>query len=156
MEKYYTPTIEEFHVGFEYQSLQDGRSPEMDASWSKEVIETSADLEEFLNYYNHDHIDDLRVKYLDKEDIESLGWIQEPIDSKFKSMYHLEAPIYKIINNGTFLLTTKLLTNKIIIKSPNFIRDGSGNFKDYITKAYELEIKNKSELSKLMKQLNII
>lgn len=150
--KYYTPEIEEFYSGFEYEHL------ERNGTWKK--------VDEFSNEYDYEDnphyevIKDIeknkiRVKYLDKEDIESLSWIKEEKDSKFNKIYHLETPIYKLVTNGTFLLVVKPFCNKITIKIPNFIRDGSGNFDGYITKVYEICIKNKSELKKLMIQLGI-
>jgi len=39
--KYYTPDISEFHVGFEYESLEDPRLPEKQYSWSKNIIKTT-------------------------------------------------------------------------------------------------------------------
>ena len=63
--KYYTPTIDEFHVGFEYE-------------YKGQILE-------FLKYnhpvsYNFSLIKDelelgyIKTKYLDREDIESLGF----------------------------------------------------------------------------------
>ncbi len=72
-EKYYTPEIEEFCVGLEF---------EMDDTWGgwKKLVLTDEMLKgnvmiglgsgnERVPYYHK-----TRVKYLDREDIESLGW----------------------------------------------------------------------------------
>ena len=59
--KYYTPEIEEFHVGFEYEQV-------IDAKWEKCEMHL-LDLGKVNNRLNS-----LRVKYLDREDIESLGF----------------------------------------------------------------------------------
>lgn len=64
--KYYTPTIDEFRVGFEFEWYD-----EDDKTWNKTIIKTQSEL------YNWTAFDDInkRVKYLDKNDIESLGFI---------------------------------------------------------------------------------
>ena len=61
--KYYTPSIEEFHVGFEYEI------EEPDGSYTKQEL-TVRDSLEFID----DHSSEFRVKYLDIDDIESLGF----------------------------------------------------------------------------------
>ena len=73
--KYYTPSLEEFHIGFEYEYLvmREG------SYWGGAVLEES----DFIPHDNGDFnecfpfnrkLEDFRVKYLDKEDIESLGF----------------------------------------------------------------------------------
>lgn len=134
MEKYYTPKIEEFHVGFEYEQA----SMKMAApkKWHKEIF-----------YLNDSHIDivkygsldkNTRVKYLDKEDIESLGfkhigagWFEsKELDCRVRKWKGLEVDIYK---NWSHLNVTE--QNEL--------------------KCFTGEIKNKSELKKLLKQLSI-
>lgn len=63
MNKYYTPKIEEFHVGFEYEA----KDP-----LTNEWVEFEINLEFGSLWFAS--ANDTRVKYLDKEDIESLGW----------------------------------------------------------------------------------
>lgn len=63
--KYYTPKIEEFHVGFEYEvKLNSGE-------WVKYTLTTLSELnfEDWSLKQN-----DVRVKHLDTEGLESLGW----------------------------------------------------------------------------------
>lgn len=61
-EKYYTPQIEEFRMGFEYEWKKE------DGTWEKATpIEISE-----LNY--KEQLYGLRVKYLDANDIESCGF----------------------------------------------------------------------------------
>lgn len=62
---YYTPTIEEFHIGFEYELLTDHHD-----IWDSYQIEDKHDLFDALT-------ETTRVKYLDQSDIESLGWKKE-------------------------------------------------------------------------------
>ena len=68
--KYYTPEIEEFHVGFEYEEqVEPGK-------WAWNTCHPNT----FEKLYDWDSMDMLkirtRVKYLDQEDIESLGFIK--------------------------------------------------------------------------------
>lgn len=66
-EKYYTPELEEFHVGFEYevQSIEN-------AHWGKVIC--SSGFGAFDDDINDLEEERIRVKYLDKADIESLGF----------------------------------------------------------------------------------
>lgn len=65
--KYYTPTIEEFHPGFE---LEEKLKHEKD--WSKRVV----GLENNLDWLNREvNAGFIRAKHLDREDIESLGFM---------------------------------------------------------------------------------
>lgn len=132
MNKYYTPTIEEFHVGFEYEDKLD------DHNFINQIF--GEDRDEI--YIIEEHLNDnrIRVKYLDQEDIESLGWllnenktkgILENIDWWFhKNKYQL-----RWFENNAY--------NAIFIISPNNLT------------LFDGAIKNKSELKKLMQQLGI-
>ena len=71
MEKgYYIPEIKEFHVGFEYEERYNE-----DTLFFKEIVKD--DIEEWPNYDQLSKIKwsihNIRVKYLNKEDIESLN-----------------------------------------------------------------------------------
>lgn len=117
MDKYYTPKIEEFHIGFEYEWLDD------DDKWIKETSPIEITKEGF-----DEQTYGLRVKYLDKEDIESLGFVKW-ID---RENYDLEE--YQLHKNNN-------LNISIYDDASNLIFIG--------------DIKNKSELKKLLKRLNI-
>ena len=71
--KYYTPKIEEFHVGFEYEALFTDKKKEPNLRWVK-----MNEPFQFKRLYEWLELPEpgLRVKYLDKEDIESLGFKQ--------------------------------------------------------------------------------
>jgi hypothetical protein len=77
--KYYTPSIEEFHVGFEYEWIgTDGFSLALRLKDIEEhFLSVPRMLEEKL----------LRVKYLDQEDIESFGFIE---DKEAKEEYPID------------------------------------------------------------------
>ena len=138
--KYYTPTIDEFHVGFEY---------EIDN-------EKSIYSETHMNLFNINHkikLNQIRVKYLDKEDIESLGWkVIESGKSPFtgKELYKFKINKEVGFNTGTNWYLEDGYT-------PGTIRITIENYGSWATSkdTINLFIKNKSELKKLMKQLNI-
>ena len=72
--KYYIPTIEEFHVGFEcefYNSKDKHFYFEAPDGWIKTMIGENLYLREFTNQYQLLKENLFRVKYLNKEDIES-------------------------------------------------------------------------------------
>jgi len=139
--KYYTPEIDEFHVGFEC---------EIQSSWGMQKgIYPSILREDTLTGFQLQKIGEtetlkkvisgIRVKYLDKKDIESLGF------SYYKTHPGMEQMEF---DKGEYELTY----------DPNFkgkqwLRinlEGEGD-----VTLFSGSIKNKSELKKLLKQLNI-
>lgn len=148
--KYYTPLDEEFHIGFEYEALQDERSPNNNSSWSKCDILTPEELEHvgrnlWKNY------SELRVKYLDKEDIESLGFEEYDINWFRKKIFE-EYPGYYYIVPTTFYGN-----NSYIIDTDIIIVDIEGKYERLGNRErlFSGVIKNKSELNILLKQLRI-
>jgi hypothetical protein len=131
--KYYTPEFHEFHYGFEYE----------DGFFNAHFTPKSFDFKDvegglrslFLKSLDNKQI---RVKCLDKEDIESLGW---ELDTVVKSDTFY---IHKTSNlqNGTFRLTFREKENTIEINSIEYSFYG--------------KIKNKSELKRLMIQTEIL
>lgn len=121
--KYYTPSIEEFHVGFEYERFDNS----CHKKWYTYIVEKG----DILDYSSK--LDAIRVKYLDQEDIESLGFKQE---NKNEFTTNLNGDGYRIH-----------YTDKIIISYGTYY-DSDNLFIGYI--------KNKSEFKKLLKQLNIL
>jgi len=122
--KYYTPEIEEFHIGFEYEWLDENKL------WNKATpIEISRKNFDEQTY-------GLRVKYLDKEDIESLGFefIKE---DKFSKYFKFQNFNLQTVKNGTHGIHIAQL-------------DEDGH-----SIVFKGIVKNKSEFKKLIKQLNI-
>jgi len=82
--KYYVPDITEFHVGFEYQmksTFGDGTVKTKEQYDRAEWIDQVYDLRSFpyvdrtMTGHNSQNLPSaIRVKYLDREDIESLGF----------------------------------------------------------------------------------
>lgn len=139
--KYYTPELEEFHVGFEYESLSgftDGTVKTQEdynfAKWNTVKFKCGElpYIDRVLNGKNAQNgLCGIRVKHLDKDDIEELGWNQETYDT-FST------------KNGNFALEFDPEYNTFIYRR--------NAFSDTVFKG---KIKNKSELRKLMKQANI-
>ncbi len=125
MDKYYTPTVEEFHQGFDYEiEITKWTNGGKEKEWQQLTYNIS---------YNLPYGTTCRVKYLDKEDIESLGW-----KGNGNSYLHSE---------GKFRLVIESFDNYQTI-----LIETLGGLKYY---GYLESIKNKSELKKLMKQLGI-
>jgi len=137
--KYYTPDIEEFYVGFEYESLQDERYPEKDSSWGKQSIDDEWEMRAFIGYYCGDHLAGLRVKYLDKEDIESLGFERQVAHSVY-----FKKDGYRLVH-----WVTKTKINREVDIYKVFDKDDEQLI-------FRGIVKNKSELKKLLDQLGVI
>lgn len=161
--KYYTPSIEEFHVGFEYERYEKpyydykkefvGKKDQlgyiikdylptdyicMKSGWTKETFDIEDKLPN-VQWINKDGIleplcTETRVKYLDKEDIESLGFKQSTSDNYW----------YDYKNNKYWLYKEWEKDWRWIISDEESEISFAGS------------IKNKSELKRLLKQLNII
>lgn len=159
-DKYYTPTIDEFYVGFEYEiqlsfKIKSGDTIEKDGviyiapdtvrwEWQKRTIHDSYDFEFATDYYTFNGGKDLnerlRVKYLDKEDIESLG---------FKTAVHDAS----IIIPGDITIYGQLVDKDVYI--------------DYIPETHWVKlhsidydffngiIKNKSEMLRILKMIGV-
>jgi len=135
MDKYYTPEIEELHIGFVLECFVDAVK-----SWRSFDIKNGKHLDFLINQI-------IRVKYLSKEDIESLGWIIDKVrEGKNQELYFKD----------NIVLYYRYETKELGI----FTRDPSKN--EYYSvhnvdphRIQSLVIKNKSELIKLLKQLNI-
>ena len=119
IEKYYTPTIEEFHVGFECEM---NTTPN---NWVKASI-TLIHFQ-YLNKWLQEGL--IRVKYLDRENIESLGFRQcESFFYSTKGDYRIYSELERIYQIEDLIYAKTLFSG---------------------------EIRNKSELSRLLKQLEI-
>lgn len=137
--KYYTPSIEEFHVGFEYEF----KHPDYEA-WNKYTTpEFQMEREDCIPFVGN--LNNFRVKYLDGQDIADCGW-------KFGiiNIGNNQLDVYGI---GKHVITTPLDAydrNKIIdISYVSPMKKGD------ISRVFRGVIKNKSELKRLMKQLGI-
>jgi len=156
--KYYIPEIEEFHQGFEYEVWYSSAYTE--EKWIKETFEFY-DKDEIYHYDCVDLIpsfknysDSIRVKYLDREDIESLGWKMDLVRSKIignfagkLNNFYLQYYPY-LPENGW---DNGLIYNPLRVVNVIKFNTNPEN-KQHLFNGI---IKNKSELRKLMKQLDI-
>lgn len=146
--KYYTPSIEEFHVGFECElrNFDNGEWRSYVFSLNQVCFDKDGNTKEHAVVFWIKH-GEVRVKYLDAADIEECGWVlksegniivfkrNEPIDpnesEEFLEYWHLT-----LHNDGTVIVHNNgFYDSEIII--------------------FYGKIKNKSELKRLMKQLGI-
>lgn len=131
--KYYTPEIEEFHIGFEFEYEN-----KLLKQWRQEKLSlaTPWDWETIGLIIKRGAI---RVKYLDREDIESLGFIY------IKSQPGLTEDYFELVSTEWCMdydYSTQYC--RIFINS-----DGDSTF-------FAGTIKNKSELKRILKMLNIL
>jgi hypothetical protein len=141
-DKYYTPEIQEFYVGFEYETYNDRCD-----SWMHSFYETGHDARN--SPLNELDMSKERVKHLDEDDIKSLG-CKHVAGGK--------------LNDKTIQFFSKLTSKgywvhlKIIFFSDIAVIGVEVSVEEESERTlivHSIIIKNKSELKKLMKQLNI-
>jgi len=136
---YYIPEIEEFRVGFEFEY-------DNSREWMKHVVE--------INYYFEDLLynigsGEIRVKYLDKQDIEECGFthtktvLQEFYEWKD---VHIKPEVYGY-RIWELQCCHRPDTHWFELKA--HFEDGNWST------LFEGKIRNKSELKKLLKQIGI-
>ncbi len=148
---YYTPKIDEFHTGFEYEVLQ--KAPKPDASGMTCMTTFPEQTEDewnkfkfpdpFLGYrvdklFEHR---ELRVKYLDREDIIEFGFRD------------LGSQWYDISPSGQLKHWTKVKLRKWV-GNEVYITGWRGDHES--EPLFSGEVKNKSELKRILSQLNIV
>ncbi len=144
MEKYYTPTIEEFHVGFEFESNYISYSK--DGEWAKAVLKedlNNEDIAWFYTSYVGDAVPtEFRVKHLNREDIEGEGFEIEKTenDGTIFFLYKKYIRLVKVDGNWVNILRRK-----------NTIITGEGDYEVI----FHGEIKNKSEFKRILKQIGL-
>jgi len=139
-EKYYTPTIEEFHVGFEYEEALGDKFNFVKTVYGndRDVPLLDSDESLLLSVEAELNVNLIRVKYLDREDIESL----------FKDYY-----CFKFVNDTDFeFIISGVLYYGLFTKHDSMISFYEDGWESCVFRG---AIKNKSELNKLMKQLGI-
>lgn len=153
--KYYTPAIEEFHQGFEYEEMNEN------GHWN-ELACTELDSWEILK----DKIKSktIRVKALDREDIESFRWLFKhfsPFEGKetsslqrlvfsgsFETRFGLEEFGMIYVPSTSHLLIWRVYDDLQV----EAITDGVLVIKQTL---FAGTIRNKSELKRIMKMINI-
>ena len=137
--KYYTPELSELHVGFacEYQEPDE-------VEWTQDTSLAVRDVAYLMAYPER-----VRVKHLDQEDIESLGF--ELIESTKSNYYGDLFSVKQDCKLGSLDFTTyRLLLGQQGRVQLTVIEDNSYGGD---TKEMNFAIKNKSELKKILKQI---
>lgn len=134
--KYYTPDISEFHVGFEYWQKISSNHDE----WEPLIIKSPNQTESLDGIYVDDfsletlRIEDARVKYLDRDDIESLGWGNYEPPFEYDHTWTYKNYELKLWINGD-LPHVRICENRIMI--------------------FDGKVKNKSRLKLVMEMIGI-
>ena len=151
MDKYYTPDITEFHVGFEFESNYVlFQSNHKGLEWNKCKMTGDEFAWFHETYINDAYKTEFRVKYLDKEDIESLGWkyvvdnSQGDGNTRWFDVFEMKGRYYTFGFHGHVEELGDNLCDKAII----YARNQSEIL-------FSGKIKNKSELRKIMQMIGI-
>jgi len=155
-EKYYQPSIEEFHVGFEFEKREDGQ-------WKKYG---SFDFEFSLERtYWGITSKNIRVKYLDREDIESFGFENANVLDDERLLFFKDFTSERGIESCGLLYIPQ--TNWVLLYSN--IKQADGVLQGgYVIELPENKItvtggtrfcgtiKNRSELKRVLTQIGVI
>lgn len=139
--KYYIPTIDEFHVGFECEINYLVKPWLGIREWVKYLFDGRSDSFDWIRLQLESESSNIRVKCLDRRDILELGWRDAPS----------EIPNLAWVINDLEWLLQRDSNNTFTIRTYK----ASGMNKSFDIRCSMISIKNKSELKKLMKQLNI-
>jgi len=142
--KYYTPKIEEFHVGFEYEFAFNKKNYTKIVYDGSQVLKSKSYYDDYGCEYDavEDDLKYCRVKYLDKEDIESFGF--ECSDSDVMEDVHECKKKHK----GFDILLLQYQHTKVVS-----IFRGVG---EKLTPIFGGLIKNKSELKKILQMTGVL
>lgn len=141
MSKYYKPGIEEFHVGFEYE-YSDLDHDLKTTKWFKESVPIEFNSSYYLELLSKE--DWIRVKYLDRDDIEDLGFVDQNdrgMSENYGYLFYIEDP-----DVPTYYTELRFWKNTRRVQ----IKGG------LVNKVFDGFLKNKSELKQILKQLGII
>jgi len=157
--KYYTPEIEEFYVGFEYEwddsMISQSLAIREPAQWHKSIFWGEETKETFSIINRSIEVGDVRVKHLDKADIEELGFTEgtghySQIEREL--FYNDYQPFYLQKDHCTYLIDYyENRDMKLIISIYNNQTMSLGE-RHHL---FNGTVKNKSELKKLLKMLNV-
>lgn len=138
-EKYYTPELEEFHIGFEYETADIGDDWSI-IGWDKVIFSKE------INIYNISNFIPLqRVKYLDEQDVRDSLKIVLPTSSysENKRYFTVQAP-------GSLGYWVDIVIDIRFGWKDVIIKGKRGDEEEYLFRG---KIKNKSELIRLLKQI---
>lgn len=154
-EKYYVPKMSEFHEGFAYELFEDfDVLPE--SVWHKQVYGENGRNPESLDYVGSP--EKTRVKWLDREDIESTGFVYT--GKSMDNWYTLTATRVRALSNAEnrmFRLQHDFRTNQgIVITAYEYANgDESGNAGEIET-LYRGSCRNINELRDILTKIGIL
>ena len=137
--KYYTPSTEELRVGLEYETLREMKGGTMVPKeehierWSKEIMD-KWNLANILTSWPHI----IRIKYLDAQDIEELGWEEDTLRS---------VPGTRRCFNKEHYTLVLFSNHKVIIRNMEYMINPI---------VFQGTILNKSELIFILKRVGVL
>ncbi len=167
--KFYTPTIDEFHVGFDYEYSANNTMPFLDdtlGEWKGETFTASCMADGESECHDVGKLIErkqIRVKLLDREDIEAEDWKYNSVSSEnLPSNNHQIRGIYSSDftdeRGNKFSLFHNISANWVLIWASSAEHTHT-IWDDKLSTMGETvfagTIRNKSELKKLMQQLQI-
>jgi hypothetical protein len=126
--KFYVPEISEFHPNFEFEEKA------INGDWQKTTYPFGTvwfSLDDLVN-------GNIRVKHLDREDIESLGETNF-VNNKIYFTNNVVAPLIITLNEATIVLPTRIKIEQAISN----------------TTVFTGIVKNKSEFKRILKQIGV-
>ncbi len=156
--KYYIPEIEEFHPGFEFEYLT------VDDDWQKDIFDSvkPGDHEQMpfdliKRIFNSDRSKELRVKYLDREDIEGMGFSELTSEDKIKTNCGMVGgtSFKKIVENEKIRITFILQFSGVYMMINKLTERSLRGYNEFFRICFDGKLKNKSELKKVLKQIGI-
>lgn len=150
-EKYYTPSIEEFFIGFEFEEEFKNyhwskmiKAKSDVYSFEKLKLDTSHSISRIISKIKQNRV---RVKYLDSEDLKEIGFQIHP--TSYSAVYKKD----DILISFSWDMK-KIQISRIVMTQPDDF-ECSYEFSGREEKIFLGIIKNKSELQRLLKQLEI-
>lgn len=139
MDKYYTPELKEFSIGLEYEYYVINNNKQ--SEWVKNTLtQHNFSPDDWFYVFNTTN----RVKYLDETDLIELGWTKD--DDYFK------------IVEGYYDKEDDLTGFEYNLRIDNFglyITEYRISYGEAVNYIFQGQVKNKSEMKKLMEMLNI-
>jgi len=98
--KYYTPKIEEFHIGFRYEHYIPSKE-----TWAKEAFflnDSHINIIKYVDIQTEDTLLKVRVKSLDHEDIIEAGWEESKTSFSHDRQYYSLGDYECFLEDGQF------------------------------------------------------
>ena len=142
--KYYTPAIEEFHVGFEYETLEGDEWITWKHHYLGDKYVEYSEINripslDLIKYHLEGPFDSMRVKYLDRADIEIEGY-------SLSEVKYLHGKVVEHVKGATHIAYDP---------ETHLMRIHNGLDMEENEQYFKGTIKNKNEFKKLLTQLGI-